>query len=98
MSSSETDDGTGTLTQTTLTGLDFPGMSEFQTIEVRAEGGVYKLRTEGFGTNAGLVNSASIDRGADSAIITLTPGLDAIQLAELVGRIVHVMLTQERGG
>ena len=42
--SAETDDGTGILTGSTITGLGMPSVSEVQTIHVQAAAGVYTLR------------------------------------------------------
>ena len=77
----DTDDNTGYLTATTLTGLDLPGLTELQVVETRADGGSYQLITDGFGTNAGLVDSTDVVRAAEYATLTLTPGLNADQLA-----------------
>jgi Ca2+-binding RTX toxin-like protein len=41
--SSDTTDNTGTLMQTTLTGLDMPGVAEVQIVTVLAKGGDYQL-------------------------------------------------------
>jgi hypothetical protein len=69
--SGDINDNSGILTQTTLTGLDMPSVEEVQTVSVRATGGTYKLRTDGFGTDAGLSSSTYIERATDHAIITL---------------------------
>ncbi|MDD4986866.1 MAG: hypothetical protein PHQ43_14045, partial [Dehalococcoidales bacterium] len=93
--SSDTNDNRGVLTQTELTGLDMASVPEIQTVSVRAQSGTYKLRSAGFGTNAGLADSAYVTRDADSAVVTLdysmTEAEVQAQLEELYGTAgVHV--------
>ena len=75
--SGDVNDNRGALTQTTLTGLDMPSVEEVQTISVRAASGTYKVRTAGFGTEAGFVDSAHVTRDAESAVLSLDYGLSA---------------------
>ncbi|HOG08368.1 MAG TPA: hypothetical protein PK983_09750, partial [Syntrophales bacterium] len=69
--SGDNSDNAGTLTRTTLTGLDMPSVEEVQTISVRAESGSYLLATPGFGTDAGLAGSNYVTRTADSATVEI---------------------------
>ena len=46
----DTNDNAGTLTGSTLTGLDMPRVAEVQTIFVQAASGTYKLTAPGLGS------------------------------------------------
>jgi len=76
--SGDGNDNTGTLTRTTLTGLDMPTVPEVQRVFIQAASGIYRLRTAGFGVESGLPNSASVVRFAAYAEVTLDYSLDAL--------------------
>ncbi|MCH7628087.1 MAG: hypothetical protein IH997_05145, partial [Proteobacteria bacterium] len=82
--SDDANDNLGTLTQTTLTGLDMPTVPEVQTIFVQAASGTFRLRTEGFGTASGLPDTATdqITRGDGFAEVTLDFALSADQVRD----------------
>ena len=85
--SGDTTSDSGTLNATTLRGLDMPRVSDLQLIEIRAVGGTFDLGTTGFGTDAGLQDSANVVRSADSAVVTIPYDADEAvvrsRLAEL---------------
>jgi hypothetical protein len=85
--SADTNDNVGMLTNTTLTWLDMPVVAEIQTIFVQAKSGTYKLRTEGFGIEAGLPVTANVARYAGYALVTLDYSLLATQVA---GRLTEL--------
>ena len=62
---------TGTLTRTTLTGLDMPMVPEVQRVFVQAASGTYRLRTDGFGIESELGNTDGVYRFAGYAEVTL---------------------------
>ena len=76
--SSDTNDNDGVLTETTLTGLDMPTVSEVQTITVRAREGTYELRIPTLG-RATLPVGVRTEEGYD--IVTLDYSDDAAEVA-----------------
>ena len=69
--SGDTNANTGTLTRTTLNGLDMPTVAEVQRIAVQAASGTYRLRVDGYGTESGLPNTSAVLRFAGFAEVTL---------------------------
>jgi Ca2+-binding RTX toxin-like protein len=59
--SADTNNNTGTLTSTTLTGLDMPSVAEVQTMRVQATGGSFKLSA------TGLSGDVTMNFGASAA-------------------------------
>ncbi|HXG49762.1 MAG TPA: hypothetical protein VNO52_19245, partial [Methylomirabilota bacterium] len=97
--SGDGNDNTGTLDSTTLVGLDMPTVPEVQRWFVRAASGTYRLRTAGFGTDAGFASSAHVFRLADSAEVTLDYSLTADEVAARL-RILYgsadIVVTENR--
>ncbi|MHC4427668.1 MAG: beta strand repeat-containing protein, partial [Planctomycetota bacterium] len=61
--SGEPDDNVGVLTQTTLTGLDMPTVSEVQSIFIQAASGTFKLRIADDGVDAATATTTLVELG-----------------------------------
>ncbi|MEI7701354.1 MAG: hypothetical protein WCK86_16260, partial [Planctomycetia bacterium] len=77
--SHDTNDNTGTLTATTLTGFDMPSVAERQTVRVQATGGSFQLTASGLLDSSGAAKTVTIAFAATAedfatALVTLFSG------------------------
>jgi Ca2+-binding RTX toxin-like protein/phage tail sheath gpL-like len=89
--SADTNDNVGTLTQTTLTGLDMPLATELETLFIQAASGTYVLKASGYGIEIGLPDTPYITREDGYALVTLDYDMDAAELESVLEEVYGSM-------